>query len=435
MEKIREFHHFQLRNGIDCLLAESALFKTVTMQVVFTLPLSKFDAPQQAMLPGLLSRSCAKHPGLAALTRYCEELYGTTIRARARKVGQQHVLSISLATPAAKYVPNGDAHLQRVFELAYELIANPRIERPYGMKSGHFPREVFISQQEQLLRSIESEINDKGSYALRHALEANFAGSAYGIPETGGARAPLMVDNQGAFRRYTEMLRAAPLAIYVNGPIDVKRVGKQLAKIFEKIERVPQAQQIPVKLNKAARHWPKMRKSMDYAQMEQSFLVLSHTTGANIAHRDFPALRFADAIFGRLSTSRLFRVIREDEGLAYSVASSLSETTGLNLAWVGCDLEKLPRASQLVKRELKRLKTKGFDDAEFESARASLLTELSLEQDQHGARIASLIVQQSVGKLITHDQQLEAMRKVTPEQVQRAFQRFTPRLEYRLEPL
>jgi len=56
-------------------------------------------------------------------------------------------------------------------------------------------------------------------------------------------------------------------------------------------------------------------------------------------------------------SSRLFQVIREQHGLAYSIQSSTSffADTGALVVSAGLDTKRLPRALKLVLRELKKL--------------------------------------------------------------------------------
>lgn len=99
------------------------------------------------------------------------------------------------------------------------------------------------------------------------------------------------------------------------------------------------------------------------------------------------ALRVLNTILGENMSSRLFQVVREDHGLAYSIYSSVShfDDTGDLVISAGLDTDKLPRALKLVLREIRRLAAAPPAAAELRRARDYLLgqTDLSLESTEN----------------------------------------------------
>ena len=72
------------------------------------------------------------------------------------------------------------------------------------------------------------------------------------------------------------------------------------------------------------------------------------------------AVRVLNTILGENMSSRLFQVVREDRGLAYSIYSSPSffSDTGDFVISAGLDTDKLPSTLKLIMAELKRIKEK-----------------------------------------------------------------------------
>lgn len=114
-------------------------------------------------------------------------------------------------------------------------------------------------------------------------------------------------------------------------------------------------------------------------QTEQTQLALGIRTCSRHDERRY-ALRLLNTILGENMSSRLFQVVREDRGLAYSIYSSLSffDDVGTLTIGAGLDADKLPRALKLIVGELKRLKESPVSAAELRRARDYVLGQIDL---------------------------------------------------------
>src|SRR5207244_7887265 len=84
--------------------------------------------------------------------------------------------------------------------------------------------------------------------------------------------------------------------------------------------------------------------------------------------------RVLDAIFGGLSSSRLFQAVREARGLAYSVYSFTAQfiDTGEIGLYVGTRPDNLAAAMEIVAAELDRLRSEGVSQEELVRARENV---------------------------------------------------------------
>jgi predicted Zn-dependent peptidase len=92
------------------------------------------------------------------------------------------------------------------------------------------------------------------------------------------------------------------------------------------------------------------------------------------------ALRLLNTILGENMSSRLFQVIREDGGLAYSIYSTVSffADTGDIVVSAGLDTEQVSKTLGLITTELRRLKKSLVGAAELRRARDYVLGQLEL---------------------------------------------------------
>ena len=105
--------------------------------------------------------------------------------------------------------------------------------------------------------------------------------------------------------------------------------------------------------------------------------------GLRVCSRHDPrrhALRVLNTMLGENMSSRLFQVLREDSGLAYSITSSTSllDDTGALVISAGLDTDKLPRALKLIMRELRRFVDRAPGAAEMRRTRDYLIGQLDL---------------------------------------------------------
>jgi predicted Zn-dependent peptidase len=104
------------------------------------------------------------------------------------------------------------------------------------------------------------------------------------------------------------------------------------------------------------------------------------------------AARVLDAIFGGLSSSRLFQAVREERGLAYSVYSFAGQytDTGQIGLYVGTRPDNLGEAMKVVRDELDRLRENPASEAELVRARENVKARVVLGMESTSARMHRL---------------------------------------------
>ncbi len=133
-------------------------------------------------------------------------------------------------------------------------------------------------------------------------------------------------------------------------------------------------------------------------------------------------LRLLNTLLGEIMSSRLFQVIREQHGLAYSISSGMGllEDTGLLSISAGLDAEQLPRVLGLILRELRRLATTPPRSAEMRRTRDYALSqfELGLESTENQM---TMVGEQWLGyrRMTTPHEVERRLSAVTADEIQR----------------
>jgi predicted Zn-dependent peptidase len=152
---------------------------------------------------------------------------------------------------------------------------------------------------------------------------------------------------------------------------------------------------------------------------EQSQLAIGIRTCSRHDKRRH-ALRLLSTILGENMSSRLFQVIREDRGLAYSIYSTPSffADTGDLVISAGLDTDHLTKTLRLILLELRRLIDKSPGAAELGRARDYVIGQMDLSLENTDNQMNWLGEQWlGYGRLFTPAEIRRSLREVTPEQI------------------
>ncbi|MBU0677351.1 MAG: insulinase family protein [Verrucomicrobia bacterium] len=121
------------------------------------------------------------------------------------------------------------------------------------------------------------------------------------------------------------------------------------------------------------------RAAVERKEIEQSHLALGVRIFGRHDRRRY-ALKLLSVILGENMSSRLFQVVRERNGLAYSVHSSchLFDETGAMVISAGLDRNRTERALELICRELRRIREKRVGAGELRRAKDYAIGQLKI---------------------------------------------------------
>lgn len=158
---------------------------------------------------------------------------------------------------------------------------------------------------------------------------------------------------------------------------------------------------------------------------EQVHLAIG-VRGLSLHDPDRWALDVGDHILGGGPSSRLFRTVREERGLAYSVFSATSEWAdcGQLAVYVGTAPTRFEEVFELLHAELDRFADGGPTDAELQLAKSYIDGALQLETESVAGRMGSNgRAMLDHDRVETLDEALEHYRSVTIDDVRRVLGR------------
>jgi predicted Zn-dependent peptidase len=152
---------------------------------------------------------------------------------------------------------------------------------------------------------------------------------------------------------------------------------------------------------------------------EQTQLALAVRTCSRHDDRRF-ALRLLNVMLGENMSSRLFQVVREDNGLAYSICSSLGffdDVGALNIS-AGVETEKLEKALKLIMGELAICTSQLPSKGELRRARDYIFGQLDLNLENTENQMTWLGEQYlGYGKVVSPEEVKNRIGEVTPSEV------------------
>ncbi len=172
-----------------------------------------------------------------------------------------------------------------------------------------------------------------------------------GMPITGSEDSVAQISRGDVFAFHQGFYTGSNTFVTVAGAIRHEEAVDTLAPLFADLPAGEPADFLPIP---TLMRFNGPRRVEELRGIEQSHLCIGfHSASRHDAMR-FP-LRLLSVLLGENMSSRLFQVLREEQGLCYSISSDVLalEETGLLSIYAGLDSEEVPRALELVERCLR----------------------------------------------------------------------------------
>jgi zinc protease len=169
-------------------------------------------------------------------------------------------------------------------------------------------------------------------------------------------------------------------------------------------------------------------RKIETPDKENALLVTGEQVHLSMTDPDYPAMELANYMMGGSMASRLWRRIRDKEGLSYSVQSSLQvralDDGSLFLALAQCAPQNAPKAEAALKDEIARTVKEGFAASEVADAKKAWLQEQMVARSQDDDLASSLATLEYYGWTMKFDEDVETkVAALTADQVSAAFRK------------
>lgn len=180
---------------------------------------------------------------------------------------------------------------------------------------------------------------------------------------------------------YNTIFNPKNLVISINGNIDKDKTVKELNNIFS--QKSSQCFNYADYENKITKVTAPRTTVQHMPTTETAWILLGWQVNGVLKEKDFATLQVIDSILGTGMSSRLFKDLREQEGLAYQLGSGYSPNIlrGSFMLYIGTNPATLEKSKAGLFEEIERLKTEYVADQELKDAKEKLLGNYILSQE------------------------------------------------------
>ena len=415
-------HTIELIPGVTLRCCRDHRFKQGCLSFQIIRPMQAEENAMNALLPSVLLRGTNRHGDLRAITEYLDELYGATVSAVVRRVGDYQTTGLYCAFMDERFALPGDRVFAPMVEFLRELLLDSPVE------DGGFRKSFVESEKKNLIATIEAELNDKRVYAMNRMMERMCREDSYGNPRLGRKEAVAAIDPVTLYTHYRKILKESPIHLFYVGNAAAEEVADLIRPMFAGWERSPMELQ-----PQTAFHTCPGETLTETMEISQGKLCMGFATPIHIRTKEFPAMQVMNTIFGSGMTSKLFQTIREKMSLCYSIGSGYYGSKGLVTVSAGIDFDKEELTRQEVLHQLALCQEGQISEEELTAAREAILSSLRSTHDSPGAIEGYYSSAALSGIGMTPAEYMAAVEAVTLEQVVAAANTLTLHTTYFLK--
>ncbi len=395
--------------GVTLRCFRDARFKQSRLSVQLVRPMRREEAALNALIPAVLLRGCESCPDLRDITLRLDDLYGASVGALVRRIGDYQTTGLYCSFISDEYTLDGESVFTSAVDFVEELLRCPILE------NGVFRRDYIESEKVNLISAIESQLNDKRSYAAGQLLKAMCQQDSYSIPRLGTAELVAEITPESAFAHYEKILRESRVDLFYVGPAPAQQVSACVAPMFDGLQR--DYQPLP---EQTAFHPCPAGSTEEKMAVAQGKLGMGFTTPVTVRDEEFGAMQVFNTIFGSGMTCKLFQNVREKLSLCYDIGSVYHGSKGIIAVHAGIDFDKKDLTQQEILRQLKKCQDGEISDEELIAAKQALICSLESTHDSPGA-IEGYYASGALSSLKdTPEEYMRRIEEVTREQVVQA---------------
>ena len=409
----------QLLPGVTLRCCRDSRFKQGCLSFQFLRQMCPEEAHLNALLPSVMLRGTVPHPDLRSITRHLDDLYGAAIGPLVRRLGDWQSTGFYLSFLDDRFAMAGDRVAAGMTAFLEETLTQPLLD-----KEGFLP-EIVESEKKNLISTIESELNNKGAYAMGKLLRAMCREDSFGIPRLGTVETVAKIQPQELYDHYLRIRRESPIEIFYVGSMESGEIAGLLRPMIAKWQRSPVS--LPAQTSFTPGEGFDERETMEISQGK---LCLGFSTPTTCREGDYAAMMVLCTIFGSGMTSKLFMNVREKLSLCYSIGASYYGTKGILTVSAGIDFDKETLTRQETLRQLEACRNGDITPEELTAAKESICSGIRSTHDSPGAIESYYSATLLTGSRRTAESYLEQVRQVSLSDVVAAARTLTLRGSY-----
>ena len=359
---VNEIKRFELSDGVIGNFIPTTRFKTARLSVSFYVPMREDTASAYALLPFILTGCGKEYPTSRIISRHLDNLYNAALACECTKMGDLQLLSVSITCMENKYALDGSDIILKCANMLSSLIFNPLCDE------GGFEEQNFEKEKRLMLERIDSEINNKRSYALSRCVAEVCKGEPCSIPRYGSRQGQVELTRGELYAAWETLLRTAYVRIGYLASEENEKVFDILGKAFSDLDRKV------VNINNPIVSPAKETVSEIHDRMpvKQGKLVLGFRTNIHGGDKDTYKVMVTTDLFGGGPYSRLFDNVREKMSLCYYCAARANRGKGYMTVDSGVEFDNMDKTHNEILNQLDIVCKGEFDDEALAASKRAL---------------------------------------------------------------
>ncbi len=394
-------------------LIKTDKFKSITVKVSFHRVIKKNEITIRNILSDMFMQSSKKYNSKRELTIKAQDLYAAGLRTTNSRLGNYINTDFYLTVLNDKYTEDGN--FASSLEFLSEIIFNPDVE------DGKFNEEKLDIVKSTCRSALNSIKEDASNYSLIRMAEAFGEGEPISYRMMGYLEDLDNITGTSLYEFYLDMIKNDFVDIFVIGDVDIKE-ATDLIKMYFKFDILKKLK-MPFMVDEKKPRRSKLVFNEKIDNTQSKLAIGCRINGLSEYERNYPLTLF-NVIFGGCSDSKLFKEVREENSLCYTIYSITNKLDNVLLIRAGIDKENYKKTVSLIEKNLKDMCNGKFDETDILMAKEYYNTALEEIEDSQSKIINNYLMMELINT-DDIDVKREKMSKVTKSEIVKVAKKVT----------
>ena len=394
-------------------LIKTDKFTSITVKVSFHRVIKKNEITIRNILSDMFMQSSKKYNSKRELTIKAQDLYAAGLRTTNSRLGNYINTDFYLTVLNDKYTEDGN--FASSLEFLSEIMFNPDVE------NGKFNEEKLDIVKSTCRSALNSIKEDASNYSLIRMAEAFGEGEPISYRMMGYLEDLDDITGTSLYEFYLDMIKNDFVDIFVIGDISIKETTDLIKKYFK--FDILKKLKMPFMVEEKKPRRSKLVFNEEIDNTQSKLAIGCRINGLSEYERNYPLTLF-NVIFGGCSDSKLFKEVREENSLCYTIYSITNKLDNVLLIRAGIDKENYKKTVSLIEKNLKDMCNGKFDETDILMAKEYYNTALEEIEDSQSKIINNYLMMELINT-DDIDVKREKMSKVTKSEIVKVAKKVT----------
>lgn len=402
-----------IKQGIKLHLVKTDLFKTNLSVLFITIPLDRTTITEDVIIPEILKSGSNTYKRQIEISNKLDEMYGATLEAGVDKTGKNLVIKLYIESIDDEFLPNGEENLKNSVDTLIDIAFNP-----YITDEG-FNREYVNIEKERRRIVIESQKDDKDSYAYERIISIMYNDTEFGINKNGYLEDIEKINEKSLYNRYKDIIKDGKIDIFIAGNINeeyVKNLVLNNKYINNLNERDISKYLVDIEKYEKNRK-EKVENIVEKMDVTQGKLVIGLDVLEKVKSDDRFKILIYNTILGDGANSKLFKNVREKASLAYTCKSNYVVQKSNIFIRAGIEIENYNKALEVINNELDNMRNGKFEDEDLENAKRYIYSGIDAIKEEQNTAIVFFYGEEVSLNKVTIEEYYEKIKNITREDI------------------